>query len=155
MFRKMFYYIGRNLVLKVLFKFLNIVGVGIPPIPTVSAIIPVGCGKILMIKLSYANGWALPGGGLKQGETFIEGVKREVFEETGLVFSEAFYLGTYTAVRREYSTVHVCFEVPKTSGKIKSSLEGEVLKVSVQEAIRRCVYEDEKRALLEYIARVG
>ena len=36
--------------------------------------------------------WTLPGGGLRPGETAEEALRREVFEETGLVVSDARYV---------------------------------------------------------------
>ena len=36
--------------------------------------------------------WTLPGGGLQPGETAEEAVRREVFEETGLVVGDARYV---------------------------------------------------------------
>lgn len=42
--------------------------------------------KVLLLK--NKKGWDLPGGHLKQNETPIQGLKREVFEETGLQIIE-------------------------------------------------------------------
>ena len=49
--------------------------------------------RILLLKRSsyvqkYANEWDLPGGHLKENENMINGLKREVFEETGLKIRE-------------------------------------------------------------------
>ncbi len=42
--------------------------------------------EILMVRHAYNSRiWALPGGAIKQGETALEGAKREIKEETGLV----------------------------------------------------------------------
>jgi len=51
-------------------------------------------GRVLMVhERSRRSGggewWTLPGGGLEPGETAEEAVRREVFEETGLVVSAA------------------------------------------------------------------
>jgi 8-oxo-dGTP diphosphatase len=54
-------------------------------------------GRVLMVhERSRRSGggewWTLPGGGLQPGETAEEAVRREVFEETGLVVAEARYV---------------------------------------------------------------
>jgi 8-oxo-dGTP diphosphatase len=54
-------------------------------------------GRVLMVhERSRRSGggewWTLPGGGLEPGETPEEAVRREVFEETGLVVSDAKYV---------------------------------------------------------------
>jgi ADP-ribose pyrophosphatase YjhB (NUDIX family) len=44
-------------------------------------------GRVLLVKRGHAPGlgrWSLPGGLLELGETLLEGVEREVHEETGL-----------------------------------------------------------------------
>lgn len=42
-------------------------------------------GKVVLVWLTYAPGWRLPGGGRKRGETQEEGMLRELREEIGLV----------------------------------------------------------------------
>jgi 8-oxo-dGTP pyrophosphatase MutT (NUDIX family) len=42
-------------------------------------------GTVVLVRLTYARGWRLPGGGRKRGETPIEGMLRELREEIGLV----------------------------------------------------------------------
>ena len=54
-------------------------------------------GRVLMVhERSRRSGggewWTLPGGGIHQGETPEQAVRREVFEETGLVVTNARYV---------------------------------------------------------------
>jgi 8-oxo-dGTP pyrophosphatase MutT (NUDIX family) len=58
-------------------------------------------GKVIMVK-QYRHGIEsvdieIPGGVLEEGETWQEGVKREVLEETGYVFEKVEYLGKISA----------------------------------------------------------
>ena len=48
-------------------------------------------GKVLLLK--NKKGWDLPGGHIKQGENISSGLKREVFEETGLTIDDMRSLG--------------------------------------------------------------
>jgi 8-oxo-dGTP diphosphatase len=41
-------------------------------------------GALLAVRLTYRNGWWLPGGLLSRGESAAEGARREVLEETGV-----------------------------------------------------------------------
>ena len=40
--------------------------------------------SVLLVKHTYADEWALPGGGVEVGEAAIDALKRELSEETGL-----------------------------------------------------------------------
>jgi 8-oxo-dGTP diphosphatase len=56
------------------------------PIVGVGAVV-VKDGKVLLVKRGIAPNkgvWAIPGGGLKLGETLQEGAEREILEETGI-----------------------------------------------------------------------
>jgi 8-oxo-dGTP pyrophosphatase MutT (NUDIX family) len=41
-------------------------------------------GRLVLVRLSYAKGWRLPGGGLKSGEEPEQAVLRELEEEIGM-----------------------------------------------------------------------
>jgi 8-oxo-dGTP pyrophosphatase MutT (NUDIX family) len=41
-------------------------------------------GRVVLVKLTYAPGWRLPGGGRKRGEAPVEAILRELREEIGL-----------------------------------------------------------------------
>lgn len=42
-------------------------------------------GKVILVKLSYAEGWHLPGGGRKAGESAEQNIVRELTEEIGML----------------------------------------------------------------------
>lgn len=42
-------------------------------------------GKVVLVRLTYAPGWRVPGGGLGRKETAAQGMLRELREEIGLV----------------------------------------------------------------------
>lgn len=41
-------------------------------------------GRLVLVRLRYAEGWRLPGGGRKEGETAIQAALRELREEIGM-----------------------------------------------------------------------
>jgi len=42
-------------------------------------------GKVVLVKLRYAHGWRVPGGGIKRGEAPDQAAVRELTEEIGLI----------------------------------------------------------------------
>lgn len=50
--------------------------------------------KILLIK-SEKRGWEIPGGVVEQGEAILDGLKREIFEESGIVAEPKNIVGIY------------------------------------------------------------
>jgi 8-oxo-dGTP diphosphatase len=45
-------------------------------------------GKVILVRTSYRSDWMAPGGGLKPGETPVQGAVREVSEEVGLTLRD-------------------------------------------------------------------
>ena len=67
-------------------------------------------GKIILVKEAKEGTdkgkWDHPGGWIEIGENPIEGVKREVKEETGLDFTPTHILGIYSLVREDLQSIH-------------------------------------------------
>jgi ADP-ribose pyrophosphatase YjhB (NUDIX family) len=51
----------------------------------VHAVPVTGDGKVVLVRLTYAPGWRVPGGGLQRGEGAEQGMLRELREEIGLL----------------------------------------------------------------------
>tara|TARA_R100001443_G_scaffold24745_4_gene37354 strand:+ start:16987 stop:17391 length:405 start_codon:yes stop_codon:yes gene_type:complete len=73
--------------------------------------------KILMLKKAKNSKWDLPGGHLVKGETVLQGLKREIKEETGL------YIDTSVAELVQKSAHKFYYKLPLPDGII--SLSGE------------------------------
>lgn len=67
--------------------------------------------------------WELPGGKVDLGEHFIDGLIREIFEETGFHVEPEYVLGTSEYEVKEKRTVYLFFKVNILSGSFQISKE--------------------------------
>ena len=86
--------------------------------------------KILVQERVDSNwsGICFPGGHVEEGESFVESVKREVFEETGLEIVAPLLCGVkqWTQRNGEYRYIVFFYKTNQFKGKIKDSKEGRV-----------------------------
>ena len=52
--------------------------------------------QVLLIRHTYIEGWFMPGGGVKRGETLEQAARREVQEEAGAELQALTLLGAYS-----------------------------------------------------------
>ena len=109
-----------------------------PAIFTNMCMITDDAGNILVQdRRGHRDGWsglAFPGGHVEPGESFVESVIREVWEETGLTVSEV----TLCGIKQWQSPknaryVVLLFKTHTFSGKLRSSEEGEVFWIPRQD----------------------
>jgi 8-oxo-dGTP diphosphatase len=112
-------------------------------------------GRILLIKRSskedvYSNEWDIPGGKLKFGENPVNGLKREVKEETGLEVEVIKPLDVWTFFKNNKKTqvIGITFFTKVVSGKVRLGKEHtdfkwippeEIDKYSIHEGIKKLV----------------
>ncbi|MFE9743626.1 NUDIX hydrolase [Saccharothrix saharensis] len=97
----------------------------------VSAIVQDPTGRLLMIRRTDNDKYAIPGGGQDVGETLTQAVVREVEEETGIHVEVTGLVGLYSnpnhviayddgEVRQEFS---ICFRAQPIEGELRTSSE--------------------------------
>ena len=73
------------------------------------------------------SGYAFPGGHIEEGESLVESVIREVYEETGLTIADPKLVAVKDWSLDEGGRYIVfCYKATKFSGQLRSSEEGEV-----------------------------
>lgn len=83
------------------------------------------------------GGLTFPGGHIEKGESFVDSVIREVYEETGLTIEKPRICGTKDWEREDGSRYLVVFyKTNRFRGDLKSSEEGEVKWMSLEEMKR-------------------
>ena len=88
-----------------------------------------GQGNVLVQNRNDPNwpGIAFPGGHVEAGESFVDAVVREVYEETGLTVSDLTLCGIKNWMDTDGLRYFVtCYKTSTFSGEIRSSDEGEV-----------------------------
>lgn len=93
------------------------------------ALTPKGC--LILVKLRYARGWRLPGGGTREDERPEDGVLRELREEIGLIaFGDVIRLcelHELSDFKRDLATIFlvrdVSYSPPRWSWEIEDVLE--------------------------------
>lgn len=106
----------------------------------VTALVRNEAGRILLIRRTDNDLYAIPGGALELGETLTQAAEREVMEETGIAVEITGLVGIFSnprhviefedgEVRQEFS---VCFRAKPTGGDLRTSNESkEVLWVNL------------------------
>jgi ADP-ribose pyrophosphatase YjhB (NUDIX family) len=57
--------------------------------------------SVLLVRMTYVDGWHFPGGGVKRGESFAEAGRRELREECGLDAKEQTLLQVFFSQKRK------------------------------------------------------
>lgn len=97
----------------------------------VTAVVQDKSGRLLLIRRTDNDLYAIPGGALELGETLTQTVQREVDEETGINVQVTSLIGIYSdpdhvieftdgEVRQEFS---ICFRAQPTGGQPRTSNE--------------------------------
>ena len=88
-------------------------------------------------------GLCFPGGHVEPGESFVEAVIREVWEETGLTIEKPILCGTKQFQTKENERYVVCFyKTNRFSGQLHSSHEGKVFWVSKKDLANYTLVDD-------------
>lgn len=83
------------------------------------------------------SGTTFPGGHVEAGETFIESVIREVFEETGLTIKNPKLMGIYHWISGDVRNVGFLYRTDEFEGKLISSDEGRVYWISEKDYLKK------------------
>jgi len=65
--------------------------------------------QVLLVRHTYIDGWFLPGGGVKRGETFEQAARREVKEEAGVEVQTLSFVGAYSHFKDLKSDHNIVF----------------------------------------------
>jgi 8-oxo-dGTP diphosphatase len=88
---------------------------------SVAAVVCNKAGQLLLIRRRDSGAWQIPGGQLRLGETIIEGLRREVLEETGYSVSARILTGVYKNIIED--VLALVFLCDVTDGYARTSSE--------------------------------
>lgn len=86
----------------------------------VRALVLDGQGRIFLVKHSYVSGWHMPGGGVEAGETLLDALGRELFEEGSIELTAAPVLHGIFFNRRASRRDHVALFVVRQFRQVKA-----------------------------------
>jgi 8-oxo-dGTP pyrophosphatase MutT (NUDIX family) len=85
-----------KLLLRIAFQLAKVYWFITRPVSAGVRVLMVRDGQVLLVRHSYQDGWFMPGGGIKRGETLVQAAHREASEECGATLGNLELLGAYT-----------------------------------------------------------
>lgn len=114
--------------------------------------------QVLMLKSPRYDDWEFPGGQIEEGETIPQGLKREVFEETGIIIEVKSLIGIYSNIRKS-PIVMLDFLCEYISGEPRSSKESTqvewVERDSVLQLVQRKAIYNRLKIMLEFSGEIN
>lgn len=112
-------------------------------------------GRILFVRRRDGRGLNLPGGYLNWREDPVDGVRREVAEETGYRAEPEELLGVYGARTpgKGYGSILVLYRMRRTGGRLRASYEGDPVWLTPDEAFRERLDHATDTIIHDYLAR--
>ena len=92
-----------------------------------------GAGRVLLVRASRRSNvpgrWFLPGGGVEHGEAPLDGLRRELAEETGLVLDDATLRGVLSDTWGQpggpvLHTIRIVYTVERWQGALRAEADG-------------------------------
>lgn len=130
-------------------------------VPSVNVVVVNDDGKILLIRRTDNDNWAVPGGAMDLGESIRDAALREVREETGIDVEVTGLVGIYTnprhvieytsdgEVRQEFSVV---FKARPVGGELQTSSESaEVIWVAARKLDGYSMHPSMRQRIAHYL----
>ena len=105
---------------------------------------------VLLVRHTYVDGWFMPGGGVKRGETLDQAARREAHEETGAVLNNLSLVGAYTNFAERKSDHNILFLSTDFTASGKHDFEIAEIRSFPLEALPIDLWPGHRRRLEQY-----
>ena len=105
---------------------------------------------VLLVRHTYVDGWFMPGGGVKRGETLDQAARREAHEETGAVLNNLSLVGAYTNFAERKSDHNILFLSTDFTASGKHDFEIAEARTFPLDALPAGLWPGHRRRLEEY-----